>query len=151
MVDRVLGTLTSIESGGVAANIPFLEGTVTIRIEPGESDLEPCLELARRLVSALPSFDLKGKSAASAELLDTYNDDWREYQMAENGRMIDVTGPALSLSEFMGNLRLEWIAIEQPDAFQMGYNSGHLFSGHSILVWSFDAEQFTNISVQLFG
>ena len=109
------------------------------------------MALARRLVSSLRSFDLKAKSAAADTLLETYNDDWREYKKSENGRMIDVSDPELSASEFSERLRLDWITIEQPDFFEMGYSSGRLFAGHSVLVRSFNGEQFTDLNVQLFG
>lgn len=94
----------------------------------------------------------KARSAASKEFLETYNDNWREFSVRRaDGSFEDVSNPTLTEAEFEQRLILDVVSIIGSDTVEFCYGDGELFSGHSIIVTSFDGTTFNDIHAALFG
>ena len=144
--DPVLGKIREARNGSRIATLTIAGREVRITI-----DAEGSLDFARALVGSVQQHDRCARDVAALELLETYNDNWREYQEIEaDGAAVDVSNPELSTEEFVQRLGLEAISIWGENRCELFYNDGGLFWGHSVVVTTRDAGA-TWIDAQLFG
>lgn len=149
--DAVLGKVREARNGSRVAT-PMIAGReVRITIEVQGEDVQKSLDFARALVGSAQQHDRSARDVAAVDLLDTYNDNWREYQEIESdGAAVDVSNPELSAEEFVNRLILVAVHIWGENRCEFFYNDGGLFWGHSVVVTTRDAGA-TWTDAQLFG
>jgi hypothetical protein len=109
MNDPVLGALKPDPqvSGCMLASIPYQGREIDLRVDPGNVEMEGCLNLARDFVASLKLLETKARLVAAEKLIDEYNEDWRMFSRARaDGSMEDVTDPMLTSIEFSQRLEL---------------------------------------------
>ena len=125
---------------------------LVLTVDREDSTGQSSLALLATIIASLSRLDERARQAASASLLTTYNESWREYQEATGGgRFRDVTGPELDRSRFEQRLSLTSVSVTGPDTCAFGYDDDGLFWGHSVFVTSFDGAVFGDLHVELFG
>ena len=91
-----------------------------------------------RYVESLLANMPRAKDYAAADLLDTYNDSWRE-----------AADPKLTQSEFTAKLQLTALQVlDEPGAASAIFSDGEMFGGHAVVV---DFEDSDPSYVMLFG
>ena len=122
----VLGTLGWLpEFSHWFAQLPRPSGgRLDVIVDPGDGDrhefIEPAAGLFRRALKAEPRLR---RQAIRAELLDLYNDTWR--QAAE---------PVLSDGELASRLELTLVDVGTVVPVTLHYEAGELFGGHGVAV-----------------
>ena len=141
---RIPNALTgSIEAGGTA--IPL-----TIEFDGTGKDL--VLQFASDIVSGIDHFVLLASKCAAEDLLDTYNENWRLYSVADGkGGFVDVTDPELTAEAFSSKLVLSRVTICGDTMCELWFADGGMFAGHSVSVSSSDGTKFEKLNASLFG
>lgn len=116
------------------------EAIVELRGSPVEVDVYPDGEEAafavgrgQAVVVRLAELESSAKGVAVRDLLETYNDCWRD---ADDGD--DEERPELSGPEFVARLRLTHVNVEGAAGLSLFFADGGLFGGHSVIVESVD-------------
>ena len=150
--DPVLGTL--VEEGIRFSGEFLYEGrTLSLGIYPDGDDWGEVIETARTVVQAVHDIDKKAKEASAAKMLKVYNENWRSYEeVDDDDNLVSVENPVLSAEEFMGRMTLDAINVSGKDSCDLFYTDDQMFSGHSIVVGSFDARKFDDeLNIRLYG
>jgi hypothetical protein len=153
MRDDILGSLEKSNCGQdcLVGQIDYLGRIIHLTIDPDGTDLSLILPLARDIVREISKYDLTAREFAAKHLLEEYNEDWRKYQKEdEHGNMRDVINPVLSPEGFKERISLNAIGITGDSLWDLYYDDGGLFAGHSIIVTSFDGLAFSDIVATLF-
>jgi hypothetical protein len=116
--------------------------------EPFETTLKLVVEVARRL----PELDQLAKRVAVANLRETYNNGWNEYDEAqEDGSLKTVSNPQLSEAEFAAKLSLNAVNVTGDLMLDFFYDDDRMFWGHSVVVNSMNGTDFSEAHATLFG
>jgi hypothetical protein len=117
-----------------------------------DQPLETTLNLAAEVVGRLVELDKLAKRIAVADLRETYNNGWNEYDEAqEDGSLKTVTNPQLSEAEFEAKLSLRAVNVTGDLMFDFFYDDERMFWGHSIVVNSLKGVDFSEAHAELFG
>jgi hypothetical protein len=104
--------------------------------------------VARRL----PELDKLAKRTATADLRETYNDGWNEYDEAqEDGSFKRVSNPKLSEAEFEAKLSLNAVNVTGEGMINFFYDDERMFWGHSVVVNSMKGTDFSKAHAEIFG
>lgn len=122
-----------------------------LRICPDKAPIEECLEVTRKLLLELPSFDHKAREIASADLLRNYNDNWRIRGEWKDGVCVDIELPHLTSEQFCETLVLTDVGVTGRSLLELYYSGNQMFGDHAVSVSSFDGLTFSDTYVQLLG
>ncbi|MEM1262501.1 MAG: DUF2262 domain-containing protein [Pseudomonadota bacterium] len=132
----VLTTLT--ESGkaraGLKGNFAYQRKDVAIRVDPDGEELATTLRLAKKFLSGLEGYDARAKQKVAEEMLQNYNDNWRQEH-----------DPVLTANQFIQKLTLVGMSFLGSDSVDFSYDDADMFAGHSLIPQSFDGETFTYV------
>jgi hypothetical protein len=117
--------------GGLIGSFRRLTGRVKIIVYAKAAGDEAGLNLLRSAHSQIDSLEARAKSAASRDLLVTYNENWRVYQNSE-GKVFEE--PVLTQRSFTNKLKLNTLEVSDATTFSLWFDTADIFSGHSILV-----------------
>lgn len=151
MDHKSLGKIVRDEHGDGSASVPYGERMISIRIMEDELSYEAALEIAATIAERLAEYDAKMKQVAAADLTETYNGGWNEYDEAqEDGTFKTVVNPKLTPEEFAAKLTLRAINVtgQMLDFF---YDDQNMFWGHSVIANSMDGLAFTEVHGEIFG
>jgi len=96
--------------------------------------------------------DRLAKRVAVADLRETYNNGWNEYDEAqEDGSFKRVSNPQLSEAEFEAKLSLNAINVEGDRMVTFFYDDENMFWGHSVVVCSLNGTDFIEARAEIFG
>jgi hypothetical protein len=99
------------------------------------------LSLAAKVVGRLAELDKLAKGIAVADLRETYNSGWNEYdEVQEDGSLKTVTNPQLSEAEFEAKLSLQAVNVSGDRMLDFFYDDERMFWGHSVVVNSLPQE-----------
>ena len=129
-------------------------GARNIRVGIGRDDqpFDTTLNLAAEVVKRLPELDRLAKRVAVADLRETYNNGWNEYDEAqEDGSFKRVSNPQLSEAEFEAKLSLNAINVEGDRMVTFFYDDENMFWGHSVVVCSLNGTDFIEARAEIFG
>jgi hypothetical protein len=139
---------------------PF-DATATIRyglrdikvgIDRDGQPLETSLKLAVEVVRHLPELDKLAKSVAVADLRETYNNGWNEYDEAqEDGSFKMISNPQLSEEEFEAKLSLNAVNVTGDQMIDFFYDDERMFWGHAVVVNSLNGTDFSEAHAEIFG
>ena len=128
------------------------DSTVRLSIELDGHDKDTVLEFAAGIVGRIDHYVSLASRFAADKLLDSYNEDWRFYSVADGkGGFVDVTDPALNAEEFSGRLLLSSVVISGDTNCEIWFSDGGMFAGHYVSVSSFDGAKFEDLNASLFG
>lgn len=154
MKDDVLGELREDGSmpGTFSGKLTHAGTTIEFSLRTDSASLEECIGFAREAVKRLAQIDLAARKVAVRDLLETYNDGWREYQQADaQGNVTNFSNPLLSADQFMAKLSLRSLGITGDELCSLGYGDAGLFWNHAIFVEFFDGTTFKSAHAELFG
>jgi hypothetical protein len=134
------------------ATIGYGSREIKIGISGDDQPFEAALKLADEVVRRLPELDKVAKRVAVADLRETYNCGWNEYDQAqEDGSFKTVSNPQLSEAEFEAKLSLKAINITGDQMVDFFYEDEGMFWGHSVFVNSLDGTDFGEAHAEIFG
>jgi len=140
------------ESGDRIATISYGSRQVNVRLMPDDQAFEATLRLAEGVVGRLDEFDAIAKQVAVADLRETYNTGWNEFDEAQpDGSLKTVSNPQLSEAEFKRKLSLNAINVTGDQMIDFFYDDENMFWGHSVVVNSLNGLDFTKATAELFG
>ncbi len=117
-----------------------------------DQPLETTVNLAAEVVGRLAELDKLAKGVAVADLRETYNSRWNEYDEAqEDGSLKTVTNPQLSEAEFEAKLSLRAVNVTGDRMLDFFYDDERMFWGHSVVVNSLNGVDFSEAHAELFG
>lgn len=153
MHHEILGKITcEKDSGEWTATIRCGSRDVNVRIIPDDQTFETTLRLAAEVVERLDELDKSAKRIAVADLRDTYNNGWNEYdEVQADGTLKTVSNPQLSDAEFEKKLSLNAINVTGDQMIDLFYDDENMFWGHSVVVNSLNGLNFSNATAELFG
>lgn len=95
--------------------------------------------------------DATAKRIAAAELADTYNDAWNEYEEAQqDGAFRTVSNPQLMQLEFVNKLTLRAVNVTGDAMLDFFYGDENMFRGHSVVVNSMNGTEMTDVHAEIF-
>lgn len=113
---------------------------------------ETTLHLAAEVAGRVEYLDKLAKGIAVADLCDTYNSGWNEYdEVQEDGSLKLVTNPQLTKAEFEAKLSLRAINITGNQIVDFFYDEDSMFWGHRVVVSSLSGTDFCEARAELFG
>lgn len=125
---------------------------IKIQMDRDDQPFETTLELAAEVVRRLSELDKSAKRIAVADLRETYNAGWNEYDEAqEDGSLKGVSKPQLSEAEFEAKLSLTAVTITGDEMIDFFYEDEGMFWGHSIVVNSLNGVDLSEAHAELFG
>lgn len=134
------------------ATIRYGQRDIQIQMDRDDQPFEVTLELAAEVARHLPELDRIARRVAVAELRETYNNGWNEYDEAqEDGSLKTVSNPELSEAEFEAKLSLSSINVTGDSLLAFLYEDGGMFWGHSVVVNSLDGIDLSAAHAELFG
>lgn len=134
------------------AKVPYESRDIKIGISCDGQPFDSALALAAEVVQRLPELDNLAKRIAVADLRETYNNGWNEYDEAqEDGTLKTVSNPTLSEAEFGAKLSLNAINITGNEMIDFFYDDKGMFWGHSVVVNSLNGVDFRAAHAELFG
>jgi hypothetical protein len=146
-----LGQLV-LDNESVRGEISYRDQRIPLNIEPDDRTLDEALAFAAIITASLPEYDRISKDVAAADLLESYNTGWNEYdEVQDDGSLKAVLNPKLTPGEFKDRLSLTAVNVTSDCCVALWYNDHGLFWGHSVFVESLDGPDFTNAKAQLFG
>ena len=117
-----------------------------------DQPFETTLKLAAEVVRQLPELDKVAKRVAVADLRESYNNGWNEYDEAqEDGSLKTVSNPQLSEAEFEAKLSLNAINVTGDRMIDFFYDDERMFWGHSVFVNSLNGTDFSEARAEIFG
>jgi hypothetical protein len=139
-------------SGDGIGTIRYGSRQVNFRIIPDDQDFETTLRLASEVVRRLDQLDKVAKRVAVADLRDTYNNGWNEYEEVQaDGSLRMVSNPQLSEAEFEKKLALNAINVTGDQMIDFFYYDEGMFWGHTVVVNSLNGIDFSEARAELFG
>jgi hypothetical protein len=140
------------DSGDWIATIRYGSRQVNVRIIPDDQAFERTLRLAAEVVGRLDELDKIAKRVAVADLRDTYNSGWNEYdEVQADGSLKTVSNPQLPEAEFEKRLSLNAINVTGNQMINFFYDDENMFWGHSVVVNSLNGLDFSEARAELFG
>lgn len=134
------------------AKIRYASRDINVGISRDDQSFETTLNLAAEVVRRLPELDRLAKRVAVADLRETYNNGWNEYDEAqEDGSLKTVSNPQLSEAEFEAKLSLNAINVTGDQMIHFFYDDERMFWGHSVVVHSLNGVDFSEAHAELFG
>jgi hypothetical protein len=134
------------------AMIRYGSRNINIGISRDDQPLETTLKLAAEVARRLPELDKLAKRVAVADLRETYNDGWNEYDEGqEDGSFKSVSNPKLSEAEFEAKLSLNAVNVTGAGMIDFFYDDGRMFWGHSVVVNSMNGIDFGEAHAEIFG
>lgn len=134
------------------ATLRYGQRDIRIQMDRDDQPFEVTLELAAEVARHLPELDRLARQVAVAELLETYNNGWNEYDEAqEDGTLNGVSNPQLSGAEFEAKLSLNAVNVTGDSMLAFFYEDGGMFWGHSVVVNSLDGTDLSGAYAELFG
>ena len=125
---------------------------IKVGIIRDDQPLETTLNLAAEVVGRLVELDKLAKGIAVADLRDTYNSGWNEYDEAQvDGSLKTVTNPQLTEAEFEAKLSLRAVNVTGDRMIDFFYDDERMFWGHSVVVDSLNGTDFSEAHAELFG
>jgi hypothetical protein len=153
MEDEILGRLSENAHLPRALNGSFAYGgrQIPVVLFPQKKSLPQCVALARAIVSEISQIDERAKNAATDDMLELYNENWREYgEIDEDGEHVEVSNPELTEAEFKSRLTLTNVSVHGDSAVSFSYDIEDLFAGHEIVLSSVTTA-CRNFHVELVG
>src|SRR5262249_52030960 len=134
------------------ATIRYDQREIKVQMSRDDQPFETTMSLAAEVVRHLPELDKLAKRVAVADLRETYNNGWNEYdEVQEDGTLEAVSNPQLSEGEFEGKLSLTAIVVTGDRMIDFFYDDERMFWGHSIVVNSRNGIDFSKAHAELFG
>ena len=134
------------------ATIRYGSRDIKIGISHDDQPLETTLKPAAEVVQSLPELDRLAKRVAVADLRETYNNGWNEYdEVQEDGSLKTVSNPQLSEAAFEAKLSLNAVNVNGDRMIDFFYDDERMFWGHSIVVNSLNGVDFSEAHAELFG
>jgi hypothetical protein len=134
------------------ATIRHGQRDIEIQIIRYDKSFETTLELAAEVVRRLPELDKSAKQIAVADLRETYNNGWNEYdEVQEDGSLKAVSNPQLSEAEFEAKLSLGAVNVTGDRVIEFFYADEGMFWGHSVVVNSLKGVDLSEARAELFG
>lgn len=152
--DDVLGELTEDkqDKDAFVGSISHAGTQISLRVEADGYPFPACLNLARAAVSSLRVVEERAKEAAVKELLDVYNESWREYIQADGeGGWIEVSNSKIDAAEFKSKITLQSVLIMGEELCTLFINDDGMFDGHCIGATSFNGVELSDFRATLFG
>ena len=152
MQHPILGDITrENDHGDGVARVSYGDRKIEIRIIADEIPYDAAVDVAASLVRDLPALDSRAKQVAAAELTETYNDGWNEYDEAQaDGTFKAVCNPKLTQDEFATKLTLNAVNVTG-NMLGFFYDDENMFWGHTVIVNSMDGIAFTDTHAEIFG
>lgn len=142
-------------AGDVFDGVPTIrhgQRDIKIQMSCDDQPLEITLELAAEVVRCLPELDKIAKQIAVADLRETYNHGWNEYdEIQEDGSLKAVSNPQLSEAEFEAKLSLNAVNVTGDRMIDFFYEDEGMFWGHSVVVNSLKGVDLSEAHAELFG
>ena len=134
------------------ATIRHGQRDIKIQMDGDDQPFETTLELAAEVVRCLPELDKGAKQVAVADLRETYNSGWNEYdEVQDDGSLKAVSNPLLSETEFEERLSLNAVNVTGDRMIDFFYEDGGMFWGHSVVVNSLNGIDLSGAHAELFG
>ncbi len=134
------------------ATIRHGQRSIKIHMNRDEQTFETTLELAAEVVRRLPELDKIAKQIAGADLRETYNNGWNEYdEVQEDGSLKAVSNPQLSEAEFEAKFSLNAVNVTGDRMIDFFYEDDGMFWGHSVVVNSLKGVDPSEARAELFG
>jgi hypothetical protein len=134
------------------ATIRYGQRDIRIHMDRDDQPLEATLELAAEVARRLPELDKIAKRIAVADLRETYNNGWNEYDEAqEDGSLKAVSNPRLTEAEFEARLSLNAVNVTGDQMIDFFYEDEGMFWGHSVVVNSLNGVDLSEAHADLFG
>ena len=125
---------------------------IPLTIDPDDKTIEETLLFAVSVAESLETMENEIKAVATRNLLNIYNDNWREYQtVMPDGSYKNVTDPELSTSEFESKLSIESINVTGNNWVEYWFAETGLFAGHSVFVQSLNGLDLSDARAEMFG
>lgn len=154
MRHEILGEIERTDGGpfdGVAT-IPYGSQDVEVEIICDDQPFEAVVKLAAEVVRCLPEFDKLAKRVAVADLRETYNGGWNEYdEVQADGSLKTVLHPQLSEAEFEAKLSLSAVNVTGDRGVNFFYDDQGMFWGHHVVVSSLNGTDFSDAYADIFG
>ncbi len=149
---QIIGDNSREESDGdVVATSEYQNRSIRMQLIAEEIPFDATVDVAASVVRELASLDARAKQVAAAELTETYNNGWNEYDEAqEDGTLKAVSNPKLTQAEFIGKLTLNAVNVTG-NMVCLFYDDENMFWGHSVIVTSMDGVAFTDTHAEIFG
>ncbi|MEW4566997.1 DUF2262 domain-containing protein [Tautonia sp. JC769] len=154
MTHDILGEIRRPGGDGFdgAATIRHGRRAISIRMDRDDQPFEVTLELAAEVVRRLPELDKIAKGIAVADLRETYNNGWNEYdEVREDGSLGAVSNPQLSEAEFEAKLSLNAVNVTGGRVLDFFYDDEGMFWGHSVVVTSLNGPDLGGAHAELLG
>jgi hypothetical protein len=154
MNHETLGEIDRDPGGVFDAVATIRYGLHDLKISMSRDDqvFEATLKLAAEVVERLPEIDKLAKGVAVADLRETYNNGWNEYDEAqEDGSLKTVSNPELTEAEFAAKLSLKAVNVTGDRMLDFFYDNERMFWGHSVVVNSLNGIDFSKAQAELFG
>lgn len=125
---------------------------VEFYVDPDDQSSEEAINFAERVVGSLEHLSAAGRRVAAQDLLESYNNSWRAYQVAgEDGKLETIVSPSLSSAEFESKLILESVSTTGTSCLELCFEDSNLFWGHKVIVKSFEGVEFSDAFAELLG
>lgn len=154
MKHDILGEIKRTEGGVTAgvATIRYGSRDIKIQIIPDDQPFETSLKLAAEVVGRLDELDHRAKRVAVADLRQTYNNGWNEYdEVQADGSLKTVSNPELPEAEFERKLSLNAVNVTGDQVIDFFYDDSGMFWGHSVVVNSLNGIDLSEARAELFG
>ena len=140
MYDSVLDNLKPNENGdgSLLGSFEYKGQMVTINLDRDGEPAERNLALARKFLTDLPLYENAALERLYEDCFSMYNDDWRVEE-----------DPILDKAQFLNRFTLNHIWFLSIDSVDFFYDDDGMFGNHSMIIQSFDGENFTH--VQMYG
>jgi len=135
--DDLLGWLWFDGRDEYSATLDDTEGSGSFCICVEDTDLDRLIGHARRIRKNLDQIDREVREFAAARLLGTHNAVW--LQEGESPK---------SAQDFMHRMSLSTVSVSSEPGFELWYDDGNLFLGHSILVKANRIGDYRSASVE---
>lgn len=144
--------LAADNTGDHVASVEYESRKIEFRMIPDGEPFETNLQHAVNVVSRLKELDKAAKRIIVADLRDTYNSGWNEYDEAQgDGSWKVVSNPQLSESEFEEKFALIAVNVTGSEMVDFFYDDSRLFWGHGVYVTSMNGTDFSEGRADLFG
>lgn len=153
MDDKLLGRLSKYANLLGVLRGSFAHGgrQIALLLVPRHAPLPQCLVLATAIVLDITKIDERAKGAATDDMLDLYNENWREYgQVDEDGECVEISNPELTKDQFKSRLTLMEVSIDGDQSVSLSYGNAICFWGHKIILTSV-SPACRNFYVELYG
>jgi hypothetical protein len=154
MKHDVLGEIERSDSDVIdgVAKIRYGGREIKVQIIRDDQTFETTVQLAAEVVRRLPELDKLAKRVAVADLRETYNNGWNEYDEAqEDGSLKAVSNPQLSEVEFEAKVSLNAVNVTGDRMIDFFYDDQRMFWGHGVVVNSLNGIDFSEARAELFG